>query len=187
MALLSEYECGKKLLAVFPLDGNIRDIQSNQFEFVDDSKAILRWSKVPRERLDPMELIGMGNEETTRLGYLDADLMVLDVAIKKRIEANQCKKDENGDFWEVQEKLLLPFKCCEKLFDKKGNELVNFCMHSNRKGFLWAFFWLLAWTPPKPKRSKRIGAKTVTVVSNEESSLYLEETVSTRRSRRALK
>mgnify|MGYP006295857567 CR=1 FL=1 len=41
LALLSEYKCGKKLLAVFPLDGNIRDIQSNQFEFVDDGKAIL--------------------------------------------------------------------------------------------------------------------------------------------------
>ena len=184
-ALLSEYPCGSKLLVVFPLDRNVWDVNSNQFEFVDDNTAIVRWSKVPEERLDAKKLIGIGTE-ATQFGFSDADLMILDVEIKKRLKENKCKTDENGDMWEVREKLMLPFQCCEKLFDRKGNELVNFRTRTNGKGFSWAFFWLRAWTP-KPKRSKRIGATMVTTMGKDDSSLYSEKTVFTTRSKRTKK
>lgn len=45
---VTEYPTGDKLLAIFPLDGNVSDSQSIQFEFIEDNTAIRRWGKIPR-------------------------------------------------------------------------------------------------------------------------------------------
>ena len=178
-AYLSEYPCASKLLAVFPLDGNILDTDANMFEFVDDNTAIRRWAKVPKERESAMALIGVGSKPCYTFGFIDIDLVVLDAEIKKRLKENEHKRDGNGDIWEVREKVILPFKCHAKLFNKTGKELDKFRIRSNGLGFAWTYFWLRKWTPPsKAKRSKRIGGKMVTVMSNDESSQYTEKTVS---------
>ena len=82
-ALFTNYPCGTKLLAVFPLDGNILDLDANQFEFVNNNTAIQRWTKVPEERKCPMKLISLGLELCSALGFTNVDLVVLDAEIKK--------------------------------------------------------------------------------------------------------
>lgn len=186
-AILSEYPCGAKLLAVFPLDGNICDHGSNEFEFDDNNTIIKRWSKIPKERLNAVKLIGIGTEKSSAIGFTDVDLVVLDAEIKKRLKQYECRRDDKGirEFrrdaegflWEVRETLELPFKCRPFFFNKKGQEIDTFRKKSNGKGFAWAFFWLLAWTPPKAKRSKRIKGKMVKVMNPEDASQYTERTV----------
>ena len=176
-ALLTNYPCGTKLLAVFPLDGNILDQDANQFQFINDNTAIQRWSKVPEERKNAMELIGLGSESCSALGFTEIDLVVLDAEIKKRLEANSHKKDSNGDIWEIRETLTLPFKCHPKLYNKKGEETGTFRTRQNNLGFAWAYFWLLAWTPAKARKPKRISGKMVKVMRKDDASIYTEQTV----------
>jgi hypothetical protein len=146
---LSEYPTGNKLLAIFPLDGNVLDADANQFEFTEDNTAIQRWGKVPKERESCVALIGLGTEKVSKIGFSDVDLMVVDAEIQKRLMANNYRRDENGDIWEIRARLQLPFKCHPKLYAKNGNKLTTFRMLSNGRGFSWGYFWLLAWNPPK--------------------------------------
>ena len=173
---LSEYPTGDKLLVIFPLDGNVLDTDANQFEFIEDNTAIQRWGKVPKERESCVALIGLGTEKPSKIGFSDVDLMVVDAEIQKRLKSNKYKRDENGDIWEIRATLELPFKCNPHLYAKNGKVLTTFRMLSNRRGFSWGYFWLLAWSPPKPKPAKRIGGKLVTTMSKEESSVYTEKT-----------
>lgn len=174
-AFLSEYPCGGKLCAVFPLDGNVQDMEANQFDFINDNTVIRRWAKVPKERECAKALIGMGNEQISSFGFSDIDLMLLDAEIKKRKKENESKRDKNGDIWEVRETLALPYKCHGKLYNKRGKELATFRMRQNKLGFAWGYFWLLAWSPPKSKRPRRILGKMVTTKSD--SSIFTEKTV----------
>lgn len=177
-AILARYPCGKKLLAVFPLDGNILDNDSNQFEFVDDCTAIRRWSKVPKERESAIKLVGLGTEPQSALGFTDVDLVCLDAVIQKRLKANEHLRDENGDIWEIRETLSLPFKCRGKFYNKKGKQLNTYRCRRNEFGFAWAYFWLLAWTPPRsPPRPIRFSGRMVTEISQDDSSVYTERTV----------
>ena len=176
-ALLTNYPCGTKILAVFPLDGNILDPDANQFQFVDDNTAIQRWTKVPEERKCPTKLIGLGSEERYGLGFTDVDMVVVEAKIKKRLKANNLEKDSNGDIWEIRDTLKLPFKCHPKLYNKKGQEIATFRTRQNNLGFAWAYFWLSAWTPAKAKKPKRISGKMVTVMRKDEASVYTEQTV----------
>ena len=102
--------------------------------------------------------------------------MVVDAKIKKQLKANNYQRDENGDIWELRATLQLPFKCQPQFYSRDGKVLKSFRMRNNGRGFSWGFFWLLAWTPQKPKPQKRIGGKLVTVTTEEESSLYTEKT-----------
>ena len=173
---LTEYPTRDKVLVIFPLDGNVLDSDGNQFEFVDDCKAIRRLGKVPKERESCVALIGDGKEKPTKMGYESADLMVVDAEIKKRLQANKYKRDENGDIWEIRATLELPFKCDPELRDRKGQVMKTFRMQSNAHGFRWVYFWLLASKPPKAKPAKRIGGTLVTVMSKGDSSVYTEKT-----------
>lgn len=110
------------------------------------------------------------------MGYESADLMVVDAEIKKRLQANQYKRDENGNIWEIRATLELPFQCDPQLRDRKGHVMKTFRMQCNTKGFRWGYFWLLASKPPKAKPAKRIGGTLVTVTSKDEASLYTEKT-----------
>jgi len=173
---LTEYPTRDKVLAIFPLDGDVLDSNGNQFEFSDNNKAIRRLGKVPKERESCVALIGDGKEQPTKMGYESADLMVVDAEIKKRLQANQYKRDENGNIWEIRATLELPFQCDPQLRDRKGHVMKTFRMQCNTKGFRWGYFWLLASKPPKAKPAKRIGGTLVTVTSKDEASLYTEKT-----------
>lgn len=180
---LAEYPTRDKLLVIFPLDGNISDADSNQFEFIDDNTAIHRWGKVPKERENCVALIGLGTEKSSKMGFTDVDLMVVDAEIQKRLKTNQYERDKNGDIWEIRATLQLPFKCKPQFYSRDGTALKTFRMRSNSRGFAWGYFWLLAWTPPKPKAAKRIGGKLVKVMPKEDSSLYTEKTYNSKRAR----
>jgi hypothetical protein len=173
---LTEYPTRDKVLVIFPLDGNVLDSNGNQFEFAEDNKTIRRLGKVPKERESCVALIGDGREQPTKMGYESADLMVVDAEIKKRLQANQYKRDENGNIWEIRATLELPFKCDPQLRDRRGQVMRTFRMQSNAHGFRWVYFWLLASKPPKAKPAKRIGGTLVTVMSKEDSSVYTEKT-----------
>lgn len=164
------------MLAIFPLDGNVLDTDSNQFEFTNDNTAIQRWGKVPKEREHCVDLIGLGTEKWSKFGFTEVDLMVVDAEIQRRLKANECKRDQNGDIWETRATLFLPFKCTPKLYAKDGKPLKTFRMQSNGSGFSWGYFWLLAWQPPKPKPGRRIGGKLVKVRDKEDDSVYTERT-----------
>lgn len=173
---LTEYPSGDKLLAIFPLDGNVSDIDANHFEFIQDNTSIRRWGKIPRELQSCVALIGLGPEKPSKLGFSDPDLMVVDAEIQKRLKANNYKRDKNEDIWEIRATLQLPFKCEPQFYTRNGKAVKSFRMQSNGRGFSWAFFWLLAWKPEKAKPKKLIGGKLVTIMSKEESSIYTEKT-----------
>lgn len=172
-AFVSEYPCGEKLLVVFPLDGNVLDPKANHFEFVDEDTIVRRWSKVPKELENARTLLGIEKKEQST----QVDLVVLEAEIKRRLKANEHKRDKNGDIWEVRETLTLPFKCHPVLFNKMGRELSTFRKRQNNSGFAWGYFWLKAWKPPKRKQPKRIGGKRVSVRRRDDASIYTEKTV----------
>ena len=185
-SFLSQYPSGDKLLAVFPLDGDVHDIDSNVFEFIDNNTAIRRLGRVPKERENCVALIGLGTEKRTGFGFSDVDLMVIDAEIQKRLKVNQYDRDEKGAIWEIRDTLRLPFRCVPQLYNKKGKPLDKFRMRSNDLGFSWGYFWLLAWKPQVKKPAQRIGGKLVTVMSKEDSSVYTEKTVQSNRSGRPI-
>jgi hypothetical protein len=173
---LIEYPTGDKLLVIFPLDGNVSDVDANHFEFIQNNTSICRWGKIPKELENCVALIGLGSEKPSRLGFSDPDLMVVDAEIKKRFKANNYKRDENGDIWEVRATLELPFKCEPQFYTRDGRAIKSFRMRSNGRGFSWGFFWLLPLKPKKSKPKKLIAGKLVTIMSEEESSIYTEKT-----------
>ena len=152
---VTEYPTGDKLLVIFPMDGNVLDVDGNQFEFIDDNTAIRRLGKVPKERENCVALRGDGKEKPTKMGYESVDLMVVDAEIRKRLQANHNQRDPNGYIWEVRATLQLPFKCDPQLRDRKGQVLKSVRMCSNARGFTWGYFWLLASKPPKAIPAKR--------------------------------
>lgn len=180
----SQYPTGDKLLAIFPLDGNVLDPDANQFEFIQENNTIHRWGKVPKERENCVALIGLGSEKASMVGFSDVDLMVVDAEIQKRLKDNTYKRDKNGDIWEIRATLQLPFKCQTEFYSRDGTVLKTFRVRSNGKGFSWGYFWLLAWNPPKPKPAKRIGGSLVKVMSKEEASVYSEKTYESKRTKK---
>ena len=85
---VTEYDSGDKLLAIFPLDGNVSDSGSTQFEFIQDNTAIRRWGKIPKERENCVALIGFPTDKPSKLGFTDPDLSVVKAEIKKRLREN---------------------------------------------------------------------------------------------------
>jgi len=170
------YPTADKVLAIFPLDGDVFDPDANQFEFIDDNNAIQRIGKVPKERESCMALIGDGKEKPSKMGFTSVDLVVVDAEIKRRMRLNKYKRDKNGNIWEVRATLQLPFKCDPYFRKRDGQILKTFRIHSNKSGFAWVYFWLLAWKPPKPTPTKRIGGTFVRVMTNEDSSVFTEKT-----------
>ena len=181
---LSEYPTGDKVLAIFPLDGNVLDETANQFQFIENDTAIRRLGKVPKERLSSVALIGTGTEKESKLGFSDVDLMLIDAEIQKRMKANSCTRDLNGDIWEVRATLQLPYKCKPVFYAKNGKKLSSFLIMKNNHGFAWGYFWLLAWKPSKPKPAKRIGGNFVKTMSKEESSIFTEKTYESKKKRK---
>ena len=172
----TEYPSGDKLLAIFPLDGNVADTDSNQFEFINENTAIHRWGKVPKERESCVALIGLGTEKSSKMGFSDVDLMIVDAEIKRRLKENKYERDKNGDIWEIRATLELPFKCKPQFYNRDGSALKTIRIRSNGRGFTWGYFWLLAWKPPKPKPPKRIGGKLVQSLPKDDTSVYTEKT-----------
>jgi hypothetical protein len=179
-----QYPTGDKLLAIFPLDGNVLDPDANQFEFIQENNTIHRWAKVPKERENCVALIGLGSEKASMVGFTDVDLMVVDAEIQKRLKDNKYKRDKNGDIWEIRATLQLPFKCQTEFYSRDGTVLKTFRVRSNGKGFSWGYFWLLAWKPPQPKPAKRIGGSLVKTMSKEEASVYTEKTYESKKTKK---
>lgn len=173
---ISQYPASDKVLAIFPLDGDVHDNESTHFEFINDNTAIQRLGKVPKERESCVSLIGLPTDKPSKIGFSAVDLFVVDAEIQKRLRANNYNRDKYGNIWEVRAVLQLPFKCHPQLYGKNGKPLTTFRMQSNGRGFSWGYFWLLAWNPPEAKPPKRLGAKKVKTMSVEESSVWTEKT-----------
>ena len=170
------YPTGDKLLVIFPLDGNVLDPDANKFEFINNNNAIRRLGKIPKERTSCVDLIADRDYLSSAIGFSEVDLMLVDAEIKKRMQANQYLRDENGDMWETRATLQLPFKCDPHFRGRDGKVLETFPMRRNKHGFSWGYFWLLAWKPPKPKTAKRIGGTLEKIVPKEDSTVWTEET-----------
>jgi hypothetical protein len=172
--LVIEYPNGKKIGIVFVCDGDVKDLTSNQFEFGSNQKQITRLVRVPKERSKASALIGDAASENGQdddFGFSDADLMVLDGVIQKRLAAG-TKRDDDGEIWEVREKIDLPFPCAKTLYNKKGKRIKKYMVRRNRFGFTWGYFWLLA-VREKPRiKAKRISGVKVSVM--EDSSAFTE-------------
>jgi hypothetical protein len=110
------------------------------------------------------------NSQDDDFGFSDADLMVLDGVIQKRLAGT--KRDDDGEIWEVREKIDLPFPCAKTLYNKKGKRIKKYMVRRNRFGFTWGYFWLLA-VREKPRiKAKRISGVKVSVM--EDSSAFTE-------------
>merc|ERR1712151_494212 len=91
--ILLEYPTGNKLLLIFPLDGDVMDQNSNQFDFCKKNKCIKCLSRVPKERESAISLVGNETESKNDFGFTDIDLFVVNVAIQKRLALVQQKRD----------------------------------------------------------------------------------------------
>ena len=167
---LLTYPCGKKLLVVFPLDGDVNDQTANQFEFVNGDTEIKRWSRIPKERESAISLVGTGTEKSGQFCFHDIDLFLVNEEIQKRLESDQSKRDDDGFLWEQRGSLTLPFRCTPTLYSKSGKVLKSFQMRSNGHGFAWAYFWLLA--QPLQPQLMRIGGKFVSEPDDESVFTY---------------
>lgn len=150
---LIQYPNRKKLGIVFACDGDVKDTQSNVWEFSADRKELTRLRRVPRVLFNAASLIGEGKngDDMNDFGFSDGDLMILDAAIQARFEG--LERDGNGDIWEVMEKLQLPFACNPTLYDKQGKKIKHFITRRNKYGFTWGYFFLLALDQePRPIR-----------------------------------
>ena len=103
-------------------------------------------------------MIGLCTDKPSKMVFSDPDLMVVDAEIKKRLKANNYQRDENGDIWELRATLQLPFQCQPQFYTRDGKALKSFRMRNNGKP------------------QKRIGGKLVTVITEEDSSIYTERT-----------
>ena len=171
--LVIEYPNGKKIGIVFVCDGDVKDLTSNQFEFCSNQRQITRLVRVPKERAKASALIGdaaLENGQDDDFGFSDADLMVLDGVIQKRLAGT--KRDDDGEIWEVREKIDLPFPCAKTLYNKKGKRIKKYMVRRNRFGFTWGYFWLLAVREKPQIKAKRISGVKVLVM--EDSSAFTE-------------
>lgn len=170
------YPNNSKVGIVFICEGDVKDMTSNQFEFSDDGKALTRFVRVPKERLNAVSLIGdifKGDErkQNDDFGYTDGDIMMLQGVIDRRLKNLQgYQRDADGNIWEEKDKICLPFPCSSTLYDKTGTRIKKYVSKRNKKGFTWGFFWLLPIKKDSLKQPRRIAGQKVS--ADESSSMY---------------
>jgi hypothetical protein len=136
------YPMGGRIFLLFELDGNVRDESANQFEISENGKKVCRWSRVPAARLEAIKLIGgVGLATASEFSFMDADCMIIDAAIKKRMES--YKKDEDGEYWELRDEEVLAFPCRPFFYNKLGQEVESYILDHNDRGYTWGYFWLV--------------------------------------------
>jgi hypothetical protein len=135
--IVASYPRNDKLLIMFELHGDIKRDDANTFDFTSP-RTIVQWSRLPKVWINATSLIGKPGSNTED----DADIMLLDVAIKQRM-TGVIKKDEDGHIWEPREVVALPFPCKQQLYNKYGEELDTYLIHETKFGYKWGYFWLL--------------------------------------------
>lgn len=173
------YPCGTKIFVLFEIDGDSVDDDSCFFEWEDPSRneesfsKITRWCRVPKEKLDAMELISESGLNDPQFASQDSDFLVINIAIKKRLEALGLQPDEHGEYWEKKEEIVLDFPCRPYFYNKKGESIKSYIIQRNEKGFTWGYFWLAGAHTEKPRvRPQRMGGKTNKPKNNQEQGGY---------------
>jgi len=136
--IVAPYPNNNMALVVFELDGNAKKEGSFELEFSSDGRKIRIFSQVPQEMRDAAALVGNDSSTVDQ----DADCMILDGAIKKRLLGTE--EDESGNLWEPREIIQLPFKCHKCLFTKHQKPLNSYLHRTNSEGYGWGYFWVVA-------------------------------------------
>jgi hypothetical protein len=97
---------------------------------------------VPAARMAAINLIGgVGLAAASEFSFMDAHCMMVDAAIKKRMEI--CKKDEDGEHWEQREEEDLAFPCRPVFCNELGREVESHIVDHDDCGCTWGCFWSL--------------------------------------------
>ena len=123
---------------------------------------------MPATRMAAINLIGgAGLATASEFSFMDADCMIVDAAIKKRMES--YKKDEDGEYWELQEEKDLAFSCRPFFYNKLGQEVESYILDHNDHGYTWGYFWLVGrhvgQVTAKSRRMRGIRCKNKAAVS----------------------
>jgi hypothetical protein len=153
------YPMGDRIFLLFELDGDVRDEISNQFEISENGKKVCRWGRVPAARMEAINLIGgVGLATASEFSFLDADCMIVDAAIKKRM--GSYKKDEDGEYWELRDEEDLVFPCRPFFYNKLGQQVESYILDRNDRGYAWGYFWLVGrHVGQVTTKSRRMGGK----------------------------
>lgn len=147
------YPTKDRIFLLFELDGDIEDEDSNQFEISEDGMVVNRWGRVPKERLQALKLIRGSGVASTEFTFIDADCVIVDVTIQKRMK--NIKVDENGDYWERRDMEELAFPCRSSFYNKVGREVDSYIFDRNKFGYTWGCFWLVGThVGAKPQKSR---------------------------------
>jgi hypothetical protein len=157
---------GDRVFLLFELDGDVDDESANQFEISENGKKVCRWSRVPAARLGAVNLIGgVGLATTSEFSFMDADCMILDAAIKKRMK--KYKQDEDGEYWELRDEEDLAFPCRPFFYNKLGQQVESYIIDRNNHGYTWGYFWLVGRHVGQVKtKSRRMGGKKCVATSS---------------------
>ena len=136
--IVASHPNGEMAIVIFELDGDT-DEKACQLQFAKRGRKIKVYSRIPNELTNAASLLG--NAEN-RKPIQDADCMLLDLAIKERLEGS--RKDSNGDFWEIREVIDLPFQCKNSIFNKHRKEIPTYLLRKNDQGYAWGYFWVVA-------------------------------------------
>ena len=136
--IVASHPNGEMAIIIFELDGDT-DEKACQLQFAKKGQKIKIYSRIPTELTNAASLLGTTEK---RSSIKDADCMLLDLAIKKRLEGS--RKDANGDFWEIREIIDLPFQCKSSIFNKHRKEIPTYLLRKNDQGYAWGYFWVVA-------------------------------------------
>ena len=152
---------GAVLVARTGGDSDVDDESANQFKISENGKKVCRWSRVPAARLEAVNLIGgVGLATASEFSFMDADCMILDAAIKKRMK--KYKQDEDGEYWELRDEEDIAFPCRLRRFfyNKLGQPVESYIIDRNNHGYTWGYFWLVGrHVGQVTTKSRRMGGK----------------------------
>ena len=163
------YPNNEMVIVLFELMGNCDLEDAFQLEFSPDGRKLCIYNKVPRELQNAVKLIGARDTNADQ----DADCVLLNSVIEKRL--NDLEEDENGDFWQPQEIIELPFACHRQIFSKYGDPMQTFLVRKNDKGYAWAYFWLIGQHVGKKVVSSPTIRGEASTVSSADSVVFLSQ------------
>ena len=124
-------------IVIFELDGDI-DESAVELQFERKGSKIYVYGRVPRELTNAASLLGISE---SRNSIQDADCMLLDQVIRKRLQGS--KEDSDGNVWELREIIDLPFECKTTFYNKYGHEISTYLLRKNDEGYAWGYFWVV--------------------------------------------
>jgi hypothetical protein len=160
--IVAPYPNGRMALVIFEVNGDTEDEGANKLEFLATGKKIGLFARVPKELKDAASLIGNKKSKSNQ----DADCMLLDELVKKRLEG--AEEDEDRQLWEPREVVELPFSCHQCLYNKHGDEIESYLLRRNLNGYAWGYFWLLG-QHVKAKEPDRRNSRIAGIMEQEES------------------